>query len=122
METIRCPLEKYLDKELPVKMIFDTMQMKNDVAISVAKILIWIATHKDTKGEEIIRNILRANLGANRYDIIHKCYIDTYDEKSNILKRYFYLEDPNIIYDIMDSFNIIYSLIPVLSEVASYYK
>lgn len=119
METIKCPLDIFLDQEVPLYIIFDTLTMKPKVAQDVGCVLAYLAKNKNKKGSEIINNIIKANIGQENFYKLKEMYIDTYTTK---LKRFFYFSKPQEIYDIIDSFNIIYELIPVLQEVAIYYE
>ena len=123
MNQIKCPIPACLDKNFPLTIIFDTMNsVPNDALNITCKILLFIINNKNKQSEKVITNIIRANLGAERYDMINKFYVDTYDFQNNKFKRYFYFEKEKPIYDIIDSFNIIKNIFPVLQEVAAYYQ
>ena len=117
METIKCPLSDFLDQDLPLYIIFDTLTIKPKIAQDVGCILAYLAQNKE--GTPIITNIIKANIGHDSYNKLKEMYIDTYTTK---LKRFFYFSEPQEIYDVIDSFNTIYELIPVLQDVAIYYK
>lgn len=120
MEKIKCPLEPFKDKEVPLYIIFDTLSMRT--AQQVGCVFIYLINNKDSKATKVIENIIKANINRNRFELIKRMYFDTYDFKNKKLKRYFYFKEPNTIFDIMDSFEIIFNLIPLLQNIASYYK
>lgn len=122
MRKIKCPFQNFLDQELPLTIIFDTLSIREDVTKYVGKIITYICTKKSIKGSEIILNIIRANIGQEKYDLFKKSYIDTYNIENKTIKRYFYLYDEKDLFNIVDAFNIIYSLSPVLNNIALHYR
>lgn len=122
MNKIKCPLKDFLDQELPMSIIFDTLSIKEDVTKYVSKIIVYININKNTKSEKVISNIIKANIGKDNFKLLKELYIDTYNEEKKTLKRYLYFFNENDLYGIMDTFNIIYSLSPILNNVAFYYR
>lgn len=122
MNKIKCPLKDFLDQELPMSIIFDTLSIKEDVTKYVGKIIVYININKNTKSEKVISNIIKANIGKDNFKLLKELYIDTYNEEKKTLKRYLYFFNENDLYGIMDTFNIIYSLSPILNNVAFYYR
>jgi hypothetical protein len=121
MEKTICPVGKYKDEEFELHTIFDTLSIRNDIANAVSCIFVFMVKNKNSKSVEIIKNIIEANIGKDNYKMLQEMYLDTYNFETKKVKRYFYIEDTNDIYKIMDSFTMIYRLIPVLQRVASYY-
>lgn len=122
MNKIKCPLKDFLDQELPMSIIFDTLSIKEDVTKYVGKIIVYININNNTKSEKVISNIIKANIGKDNFKLLKELYIDTYNEEKKTLKRYLYFFNENDLYGIMDTFNIIYSLSPILNNVAFYYR
>lgn len=122
MNKIKCPLKDFLDQELPMSIIFDTLSIKEDVTKYVSKIIVYININNNTKSEKVISNIIKANIGKDNFKLLKELYIDTYNEEKKTLKRYLYFFNENDLYGIMDTFNIIYSLSPILNNVAFYYR
>lgn len=114
MNTIKCPLEAMLNEEINLGIIFDTCSIKEQVSHAVYCVLKYVIKNKEKDSTKHILNIIKANLGEIRYNIIKEQYIDSLE--NNEMNRYLLITKEHDIIDIIDSFNIIFSLMPALER------
>jgi len=117
MDTVKCPLKQMQDEQIELGIIFDTRSIKQKVFNDVCCVFNYIIKNQQKKSTECILNIMKANLGEKRYNIIKEQYIDSFF-KNKKMTRYILAFDDNMIFNIMDSFDIIFGLIPSLEKAA----
>lgn len=120
--TIKCPIEKYLDMNVPLGIVFDTLSVGKERAEKVGSFIEWIVFNNDKEASNIIFTILKANLGESKLKLFIGLYLKTYDKKNRKVMRYQAAKDESEIKDLFFIFEMIERLIPVFINVISYYK
>lgn len=120
--TIKCPIEKYLDMNVPLGIVFDTLSVGKERAEKVGSFIEWIVFNNDKEASNIIFTILKANLGESKLKLFISLYLKTYDKKNRKVMRYQAAKDESEIKDLFFIFQTIERLIPVFINVISYYK
>lgn len=120
MDFINCPFEDIDCNNISPCIVFDTSTTVH--AKEVAPVIKYLAKNSDKKETNIINNIIKSNVGEYNFNIFKSQYIDTYNNDKNIIKNYAYLFNEKDVYGIIDCFNIIFELKPLLSEIVTYYS
>lgn len=117
METINNPfLEGQPNEKSEVRYIFDNSLNRTNEQKHVFKFLIYMKLHKDEMIYDMLKDLIIGHIGEQSFDLIEKCYIDTYNPTTKVFARYSYLESKQQCGDIINSFNVIFSLMGDINQ------
>lgn len=114
-------LEGQPNEQCDVMYIFDNSLNRTREQINVFNCLIYMKLHENEMVYDMIKDLIVSKIGQESFDLIKRCYIDTYNPQTKIFARYSFLESKKLCGDIINSFNVIYSIINDINQLVQDY-
>lgn len=115
-EKIICPID---NQEFDLLTIFDITTINASVRNKISdvhQVLRYVLNHQNTKQVEMMDNFIRRNLNQDCYNTYLQI-LNNYNKEENKFKRYYYVEDDKLIYNLFDTYNTIFNIIKQLENI-----
>lgn len=114
-------LEGQPNEKSEIVYIFDNSLNRTKEQCAVFNCLIYLKLHENEMIYDMIKDLIISKIGIENFNLIKKCYIDTYNPQTKVFARYSYLNSQADCGNIVHSFTQIYNIMKDINQLVRDY-